>query len=195
MFKCTLDQAQQMEATTLRNFVACVENALFGQDSSEATDERTTPMKPERGSSNLKPRDMTEAIRKLVATVTGLGPNEMPLDAEITDFGIDSLMGMELGREVERVFACTLDQTEQLNANTLRNFVACVENAVFRAKEGTTREDEDKEQSGDDEDFSGNSSAVVLVYDWRKRFLVYEIETPQGSSREKEKCAPLYTDS
>ncbi|KAE8141612.1 hypothetical protein BDV38DRAFT_278966 [Aspergillus pseudotamarii] len=163
MFKCTLDQAQQMEATTLRKFVACVENALFGQDASEATDERPPPTEPEMRSSNVKSKDMTEAVRNLVATVTGLDPNEMPLDAEIADFGIDSLMGMELGREVERVFACTLDQTEQLNANTLRKFVVCVENAVFREKKEVTREEQDQEQSGDEEGFSGSSSAVVLV--------------------------------
>ncbi|KAE8388985.1 hypothetical protein BDV23DRAFT_184836 [Aspergillus alliaceus] len=143
MFKCTLDQAQQMEATTLRKFVACVENALFGQDSSEATDERNPPTEPERQSSNVKSRDMTEAVRNLVATVTGLDPNEMPLDAEIVDFWIDSLMGKELGHEVERVFACTLDQTEQVNANTLRKRRL---GTIWRRW-----------------DFSGNSSAVVLV--------------------------------
>ncbi|KAF5859653.1 hypothetical protein ETB97_002564 [Aspergillus alliaceus] len=65
---------------------------------------------------------MTEAVRNLVATVTGLDPNEMPLDAEIADFWIDSLMGKELGREVERVFAYTLDQNDQVNANTLCNW-------------------------------------------------------------------------
>lgn len=162
IFKCTLDQAQQMDATTLRKFVACVENAVFGPESSEGTDERPRPAKPENKSSKIQPRDMMEAVRNLVATVTGLDANEMGLDDDITQFGIDSLMGMELGREAERAFACTLDQTEQMNANTLRKFVAFVENAVLRATNGATGEEEDEEQSGDDDDFSGNSSAVVV---------------------------------
>ncbi|KAL4971434.1 hypothetical protein BDW66DRAFT_155664 [Aspergillus desertorum] len=159
IFKCTLDPAQQMEATTLRKFVACVQNAVFGPESSERTDEQFEPPKPEKSSSKVQTNDMTEAVRNLVATVTGLDANEIGLDADIAEFGIDSLMGMELGREVERAFACTLDHTEQVNANTLRKFVACVENAVLRATNGATREEEDEDQSSDED---GNSSAVIV---------------------------------
>jgi len=44
-------------------------------------------------------RDLTVEVRDLVARLTGIEANELHLDAEITDYGIDSLMGMELGRE------------------------------------------------------------------------------------------------
>jgi malonyl CoA-acyl carrier protein transacylase len=44
-------------------------------------------------------RDLTVEVRDLVARITGIETNELDLDAEITDYGIDSLMGMELGRE------------------------------------------------------------------------------------------------
>ncbi|KAL5355001.1 hypothetical protein BJX96DRAFT_170252 [Aspergillus floccosus] len=162
IFKCTLDPAQQMEATTLRKFVACVENAVFGPESSELTYEPIQPPKPEKRSSKAQTKDMTEAVCNLVATVTGLDTNEMGLDADIADFGIDSLMGMELGREVERVFACTLDQTEQMSANTLRKFVACVESAVLKATNGATSEEDAEDLSGDEDYFSGSSSAVVV---------------------------------
>ncbi|MCJ1394621.1 hypothetical protein MMC18_007501 [Xylographa bjoerkii] len=164
IFKCTLDQVQQMEANTLRKIVACVENALFGQGSSDGADELPLKAKQENKSSHSKRRDMTEEVRNLVATVTGVDASEMGLDAEITDFGIDSLMGMELGREVERNFACTLDQVEQIGANTLRKFVLCVENAVYGATKQAKREEE-AEQSDEDEDFSGSSSVVVIEQD------------------------------
>lgn len=44
-------------------------------------------------------RDMIDEVRNLVARLTGIEASELELDAEITDYGIDSLMGMELGRE------------------------------------------------------------------------------------------------
>ncbi|KAL1884818.1 Type I Iterative PKS [Paecilomyces lecythidis] len=164
IFKCTLDQAQQMEATTLRKFVACVEDALFGKGSSDSTnnfpEEAKEEKKQEKKPSKSKRRDLTEEVCELVATVTGLDTEEMGLDSEITEYGIDSLMGMELGREAERKFACTLDQTEHMSANTLRKFVLCVENAVF----GTEDEEkiEDREEQSGDEDSSASSSVVVV---------------------------------
>ncbi|GAE00035.1 hypothetical protein ATEG_07661 [Paecilomyces variotii No. 5] len=169
IFKCTLDQAQQMEATTLRKFVACVEDALFGQDSSNSINEfpieakqvKTQVKKQDKKPSKSKRRDLTEEVCDLVATVTGLDTEEMGLDSEITEYGIDSLMGMELGREAERKFACTLDQTEHMSANTLRKFVLCVENAVFGAEDEA--EMDDREQSGDES--SSGSSSVVVVHD------------------------------
>ncbi|KAJ5971623.1 uncharacterized protein N7479_001541 [Penicillium vulpinum] len=162
MFKCALDPAQQMEATTLRKFVVCVENAMFGSGSPERTNEHLQPPKREKRSSKVQTKDMTEAVCKLVATVTGFDTDEMGLDADIAEFGIDSLMGMELGREVERAFGCTLDQTEQMSANTLRKFIACVENAVLKATNGASGENYDEEQSGDEDDSSGNSTAVII---------------------------------
>lgn len=177
IFKCTLDPAQQMEATTLRKFVTCVEDALFGQDSSDSThvpppevEVKQDQVKADKkkSSQKFKRRDLTEEVCDLVATVTGLDTTEMGLDAEITEYGIDSLMGMELGREAERTFACTLDQTEHMSANTLRKFIVCVENAVSRAKNEAGAEEEeepedDEAPSGDDEAFSGHSSVVVVA--------------------------------
>ncbi|KAJ6119125.1 hypothetical protein N7523_003405 [Penicillium sp. IBT 18751x] len=81
-------------------------------------------------------RDITEEVRKLVANVSGIEAGELELDAEMADFGIDSLMGMELGKEVETAFNCTLDQNEQMEATSLRKFVACVSTALFGSNQG-----------------------------------------------------------
>ena len=145
---------------------------MFGQESSDGADELPLEAKPkpkqETKPPKVKRRDMTEEVRNLVATVTGIDASEMDLDAEITDFGIDSLMGMELGREVERTFSCTLDQAEQIKANTLRKFVVCVENAVSSATnevKSPEEEEEEEDQSDDQEDSSGNSSFSVVEQD------------------------------
>ncbi|CAI7652979.1 unnamed protein product [Penicillium glandicola] len=106
-------------------------------------------------------RDITEEVRNLVANVSGIEANELELDGEMADYGIDSLMGMELAKEVETAFKCTLDQNEQMEATSLRKFVACVSNALFGPNQGQLPAgggDDDEDDQSDDSSV-GSSAA------------------------------------
>ncbi|KAJ5309200.1 hypothetical protein N7508_004579 [Penicillium antarcticum] len=106
-------------------------------------------------------RDITDEVRSLVATVSGIEANELELDGEMADYGIDSLMGMELAKEVETAFKCTLDQNEQMEATSLRKFVACVSNALFGSNQGySTTSGEESDEDEQSEDSSVGSSAA-----------------------------------
>lgn len=102
------------------------------------------PEKPKRP-------DVSNDLRKLVADISGVEPEAIQLDTEMADVGIDSLMGMEVAREVESVFKCSLDQTELMEATTLRKFVTCLNHALYGA-DGGEGEQDSAEQSGEDED-------------------------------------------
>ncbi|KAJ2975406.1 hypothetical protein NUW58_g8363 [Xylaria curta] len=52
--------------------------------------------------------DVATKIRLILADISGLSPSEISDDAELAEIGIDSLMGMELGREMEGVFKRSL---------------------------------------------------------------------------------------
>ncbi|RDW76683.1 Iterative polyketide synthase afoE [Aspergillus mulundensis] len=115
-------------------------------------------------------RDITDEVRDLVATVSGIDAGELELDADMADFGIDSLMGMELGKEVESAFKCPLDQNEQMEATTLRKFVRCVSNALFGPNQGAAEEGEEEsddssseELSESDEDSAESSDTGILT--------------------------------
>ncbi|KAM0207791.1 hypothetical protein ACHAQD_011876 [Fusarium lateritium] len=89
-----------------------------------------------RGDETAKPKptsrpDITQDVKNLVAHVAGIEAEEITLDAEMADFGIDSLMGMEIAREVQVVFKCILDQTDLMEATSLRKFVICVSTALY----------------------------------------------------------------
>ncbi|KAL2193051.1 hypothetical protein P885DRAFT_81644 [Corynascus similis CBS 632.67] len=103
-------------------------------------------------------RDITDEVRNLVARVAGVDAEDMELDGNMADFGIDSLMSMELAREVERAFKCTLDEAEQLAATTLRMFVVCVEHALFGADADVPVEVESEELETSDD---GSSMVIV----------------------------------
>ena len=84
-----------------------------------------------------KEPDISDQVRNIIATVSGLEAEEIQSDSELADFGIDSLMGMELAREVESFFQCTLDQEELMEATNFRKFVKCIAGAL-KLDEGTS---------------------------------------------------------
>ncbi|MCJ1434881.1 hypothetical protein MMC27_004251 [Xylographa pallens] len=100
-------------------------------------------------------RDIISEVCNVVASVTGIETIEMTLESEMADLGIDSLMGMDLAREIENIFKCTLDQTEQMQATSLGQFVACVSNALARAGAREDVEEEDDDDSDDDSAAAG----------------------------------------
>lgn len=99
---------------------------------------------------------ITDDVRNLVANVSGIEAVEITPDAEMADFGIDSLMGMELAREVEIVFKCSLDQAELMEATSLHKLVVCISNALFGPdRGGTAAADEDDDDSSSDDAAAG----------------------------------------
>lgn len=129
--------------------------------------------------------DITEEVRNVVANVSGIDASDMTLDSEMADLGIDSLMGMELAREVENTFKCTLDQAEQMEATNLRQFIACVSNALARAGGDLGGEQDDEEEQDISEDnesdydsaVSGEGDSMVWVNDTAS-----DISTPDDAS-------------
>ncbi|ROW11935.1 hypothetical protein VPNG_05279 [Cytospora leucostoma] len=117
----------------------------------------------ERAKPSSRP-DITEDVRNLVSNVTGVEGREIGLDSELADFGIDSLMGMELAREVETVFKCTLDQLQLMEARSLRNFIVCISNALYGEglENGETRAAEDNDDDFDNDDLASQSTLASM---------------------------------
>ncbi|KAI0009527.1 hypothetical protein F4779DRAFT_368622 [Xylariaceae sp. FL0662B] len=145
------------------NAAAAVPIFSSGNTSSSMTGTLKLPKKKRsrNESKTSRQKDITEDVRNLVASISGIEASEFTLDTEMGDLGIDSLMGMELAGEVERVFKCTIDQVEQMEATTLRKFVACVANALERAAgAGVGHNDEASESDTDDESSSSNEGST-----------------------------------
>ncbi|KAI1171386.1 hypothetical protein F4777DRAFT_593828 [Nemania sp. FL0916] len=124
------------------------------------------PIKPSKNRDNAKKKKTPQAT-KLTDQVRDL----FTLDTEMADLGIDSLMGMELAREVELVFKCPIDQAEQMEATTLRKFVVCVSNALDRAgiaatvgsDTGDDSDDDQESSSSEDKEDTDSKSSLELV--------------------------------
>jgi acyl transferase domain-containing protein/nucleoside-diphosphate-sugar epimerase/SAM-dependent methyltransferase/acyl carrier protein len=113
--------------------------------------------------------DITDDVRKLVAHVSGVEAHEITLDCEMADLGIDSLMGMEVAREVESVFKCHLDQAELMEATSLRKFIVCISHALYgpdgasdspgEATPGSTSSDDDESDHSHDSSLPSSAAS------------------------------------
>ncbi|KAI0377220.1 hypothetical protein F5Y04DRAFT_292160 [Hypomontagnella monticulosa] len=160
--------------------------------SSKSSPVQQRPKLKRTGSKKEKPserRDLTDDVRNLVSNVSGIEASEMTLDSEMADLGIDSLMGMELAREVENIFKCTLDQGEMMEATSLRQFIALVSNAW--AKNGGEEEigqdgDDGDDDSDDDIDDDRSLAAAEGGDTWSDQSqdddMVSDISTPDDES-------------
>ncbi|CBF86046.1 hypothetical protein AN2032.2 [Aspergillus nidulans FGSC A4] len=99
-------------------------------------------------------RNIAKEVCNVVANVSGIEASELSLDSEMADLGIDSLMAMEVAREMENTFHCTLDSTETMVATNIRDFAACVSNALARSggQDGASTSTESDAMLSDSED-------------------------------------------
>ncbi|OQE32953.1 hypothetical protein PENFLA_c001G01385 [Penicillium flavigenum] len=87
----------------------------------------------------------------VLADISGLEPEEINETDALADIGIDSLMGMEMAREVETTFNCTLEQSELMNIFDIPGILAFLQSTL-----GLEGED-DASQSSDAASSSRNT--------------------------------------
>ncbi|KAL4930374.1 putative polyketide synthase [Aspergillus undulatus] len=75
-------------------------------------------------------KDLVDRIRSVVAEFCAIKPTEVRDDSHLADAGVDSLMAMELARELEDAFNCTLAVEALIEAETFRDLVRAVQSAL-----------------------------------------------------------------
>ncbi|KAL2831657.1 hypothetical protein BJY01DRAFT_254165 [Aspergillus pseudoustus] len=75
-------------------------------------------------------KDLVRRIRAVVAEFCAIEPSEIQDESQLTEAGVDSLMAMELARELEQVFQCTIAVEKLLEADSFADLVQCVRSAV-----------------------------------------------------------------
>ncbi|GKZ24706.1 type I Iterative Polyketide synthase (PKS) [Aspergillus brasiliensis] len=85
-------------------------------------------------SADRKPRDkesdLAARIKSVVAGFCAVDPSEIRDNKNISDAGVDSLMAMEMARELEEAFNCTLSAADLMEAETFRELVCAVQKAM-----------------------------------------------------------------
>ncbi|RAH76557.1 putative polyketide synthase [Aspergillus japonicus CBS 114.51] len=121
--------------------------------------------------------DLVARIKGVVADFCAVDPSEIHDDGNMADAGVDSLMAMELAREMEEVFKCTLPATELMEAETFRDLVRAVQRALGietvdeaedmdeTSETGTTSYTECETESDEAVDAGGTESVTSMSTD------------------------------
>jgi thioester reductase-like protein/acyl carrier protein/SAM-dependent methyltransferase len=96
-------------------------------------------------------------VREVVAEFCAVEPSEVQNDSQLSDAGVDSLMAMELARELQQVFQCTIAVETLLEANTFADLTRLVRNAVGDMP------DSGSEYSSDDHTTSSGTSEGLIA--------------------------------
>ncbi|KIA75959.1 polyketide synthase [Aspergillus ustus] len=75
-------------------------------------------------------KDLASRIRAVVAEFCAVEQSQIQDESQLADAGVDSLMAMELARELEQVFRCTIAVETLLEADSFADLVQCVRSAV-----------------------------------------------------------------
>lgn len=71
-------------------------------------------------------RDLIKEMGEVVANLVGVDVADIGPDVNLVEFGVDSLLGLELQADIKTAFSCTPDEIAILGATTLRDLVKCL---------------------------------------------------------------------
>lgn len=115
--------------------------------------------------------DVFGKTRVLLAEISGLEPGALQPEAQLADIGIDSLMGMELARELEEIFKCSLPSDELVNVTDFAGLVRLIQETLGVTADGdeaNLTEGQDSSESSDSEgttSFTPSSTTSTSVSD------------------------------
>ena len=70
--------------------------------------------------------DVARKTREILCNLSGLESHEVKDDSDLVELGIDSLMSMELVREVDSAFKCTLETAQLMDLTDFWSLVVCI---------------------------------------------------------------------
>jgi acyl transferase domain-containing protein/nucleoside-diphosphate-sugar epimerase/acyl carrier protein/SAM-dependent methyltransferase len=133
---------------------------------STATKTRKAPKAPKAPKKKVSSRqpDITGKVRAMLSELAGLEPEEIKEDVELANIGIDSLMGMELAREIENIFKCSLPEEQLVEVTTFQGLLQCIRaNLPASADETEDIEDDDESEEEDVDDDESLDDARVFT--------------------------------
>ncbi|KAI1171111.1 putative polyketide synthase [Nemania sp. FL0916] len=122
----------------------------------------TVPTQPPSTKSRPS-RDLIKEMTDVVAELVGIDGSDIGTDDILADFGIDSLLGLELQAEIKKAFDCAPDELGILSAATIKDLVKCL--PIATEADLSPDEDSSASQNSDSEwsNESPNSTSAPSV--------------------------------
>ncbi|KAL3461921.1 hypothetical protein BJX64DRAFT_288875 [Aspergillus heterothallicus] len=128
------------------------------------TEKTKAPKPPKVKKAPAKP-DVAGPIREVLADLAGLEPHEITDSTGLADIGIDSLMGMEMAKELEEKFKCSIPEEDLVEVTTVQSLIKCVESAVGPLDISSSEEDDADDYSSSESGGEASDSATSISGD------------------------------
>lgn len=166
--KARLAKALSRATLAGRNSVPAKIEAPQGAATSTTTDTLEPAKVAARMSEKASGPAVSSRVRDLLADISGLEPSEIKDDTELADIGVDSLMGMELAREIETTLKCSLDVAVLADVTDFRSLMKCIESVLdltdgVETAEEDSSEDDNSNQSQNPDFLSEQSTSRSSV--------------------------------
>ena len=119
------------------------------------------PKEKKQKAAKRKPKkegpDVAGKTREIICSLSGLEPDEVKDDSDLIELGIDSLMSMELIREVDAAFQRTLENEQLMSLTDFQSLVTCIRSTLglHSQEAGNATETEDYSET-EEEDHTTN---------------------------------------
>lgn len=119
----------------------------------------TTAMTPEATTpSAVSTGNITKRVIDVLASISGLAAEEIKNDTGLADIGIDSLMGMELARDLDQEFEFSLNPDDLNEVIDVQSLVGCVVATLGGSPDGV-------DKAKNDELVSGSSRPTTMEFE------------------------------
>ncbi|KAI3003280.1 hypothetical protein CBS147346_5420 [Aspergillus niger] len=108
-------------------------------------------------------------LRSIVSKILGLPIEEIKPDSQLADLGMDSLMGVEMGSDIETVFKCSPDQEEMMGVTSVEELSTVIWNTLQQGNSSESSCTEDENSSSQSSVSSVDDSMPYNRGDIKKR--------------------------
>ena len=134
--------------------------------------------------------DVAAKVKAILVELSGIEMSDIKPDSDLADLGIDSLMGMEMAREIEKAFQISLPEHELMEITDLPGLLKCVRSHTTDGADPSTEPSggESEGDASEDTDARSEHSAVFTPAPAGSSLSSSDVEMDSSSEGESPKA-------
>lgn len=119
--------------------------------------------KPAKAAKEASGSHIPAKTKEILSNLSGIEVEDIEDDSDLVEMGIDSLMAMELTREVDAAFKCTLETDQLMGLTDFRSLVVCISTTLGLELNGNTDSGYDSETGPQTNGVGGKSVNTAAI--------------------------------
>ncbi|OAQ66822.1 hybrid PKS/NRPS enzyme [Pochonia chlamydosporia 170] len=137
--------------------------------------------KPAKAAKESPGAHIPAKAKEILSNLSGVEVEDIQDDSDLVEMGIDSLMAMELIREVDAAFKCTLETDQLMGLTDFRSLVVCISTTMGLELDGNTDSGYDSETGPQTNGVDGKSVNGTIVTNGVTNGLSHDANIPAST--------------